>query len=174
MILVRSLAFAEKLCYSMDMPIIRFVIVMVLLCAAAPATTQNVYSQQPFSEPLQTVIPTVGFAKDSHTGAEGGPPVRIDIVLSQATNQQVSVFYATSGTASPGRDYALTNGLITFAPGQTTQTLLIPLVDDKVAEGDETITLSLSNPQNAILGQSMTSLTIQDNDKLPASTEGNS
>lgn len=156
------------------MTLIRVVVSLVLLLACAYATAQNVYNQAPFTEPLQTVIPTVGFAKDSHVGTEGGPPVRIDIVLSQATNQQVSVFYSSSGSASPGRDYALTNGLITFAPGQTTQTLLIPIVDDKVAEGDETLTFSLANPQNCILGQSITSLTIQDNDKIPAPTQGDS
>jgi hypothetical protein len=147
-------------------------ILLVLLCTPIPA--QNVYNQAPFTEPLQTVIPTVGFAKDSHAGTEGGPPVRIDIVLSQATNQQVSVFYTTTGAASPGRDYALTNGLITFAPGQTTQTLIIPIVDDRLTEGEETLILSLTNPQNAMLGQSMTTLTIQDNDKLPAPTPGGS
>ncbi len=132
---------------------------------ATVGLAQTVFNQAPFSPPLQTTIPTIGFDKDSQITKEGNDPVRVDIVLSQATNQQVSVFYTTSGTATRGKDYALRNGLITFAPGQTKQTLIIPIIDDNIPEPDETITLTLSGAQNGILGQSMTMITIQDNDK---------
>lgn len=137
---------------------------VVFLCTTV-GLAQTVFNQAPFSPPLQTTIPTISFAQDNQTTKEGNPPLKVDISLSQATNQQVSVFYTTSGGAAQGKDYALRNGLITFAPGQITQSLYIPVADDSASEGDESLTISLSGPQNAVLGQSMTTITIQDNDK---------
>src|SRR5205823_5144673 len=45
----------------------------------------------------------------------------------------------------------------------------IPIIDDQISEGNETVLLTLSNPQNASLGgQSTATLIIQDNEP-PAS-----
>lgn len=137
---------------------------VVFFCATA-GDAQTVFHQAPFSPPLQTTIPTIGFTQDSQITKEGNPPLQVTVALSQATNQQVSVFYSTSGTATPGKDYALRNGVITFAPGQIQQTLVIPIIDDTIPEGDESLIITLSGAQNGILGQSMISITIQDNDK---------
>lgn len=57
------------------------------------------------------------------------------------------------------------NGVITFAPGQTSNTLIVPIVDNAKPEGDETVIITLSEPQNAMMGQSMFTLTIHDNDQ---------
>jgi uncharacterized delta-60 repeat protein len=49
------------------------------------------------------------------------------------------------GSALPGQDYLFTPLVVTFAEGQTTQTVAIPLIGDAFVEGTETIQLALSN-----------------------------
>jgi hypothetical protein len=79
----------------------------------------------------------------------------------------VQVDYAvTGGTASGGGvDYNLTDGTLMFTPGVITQPLEITVTDDSEPETDETVVISLSNPQNAGLGSpSVFTLTILAND----------
>ena len=59
----------------------------------------------------------------------------------------VGVNYATSdGTAVAGSDYTAVSGTLSFADGETSKTFTIPITADTVAEGDETVNLTLSNP----------------------------
>lgn len=66
--------------------------------------------------------------------------------------QTVTVNYATAdGTATAGSDYTATSGTLTFAPGVTTQTVGVPIIGDNFAEPDETFSLNLTAPVNAVL-----------------------
>ena len=59
----------------------------------------------------------------------------------------VTVQYASSdGTATAGSDYTVTSGTLTFADGISTQSFSVPILDDGTYEGNETVTLALSNP----------------------------
>ena len=60
----------------------------------------------------------------------------------------VGVQYATTaGTATAGDDFTAINGTITFADGDSApKTIIVPIVDDSVEEGDETLTVTLSSP----------------------------
>src|SRR5690606_32828485 len=49
-------------------------------------------------------------------------------------------------------DYTLANGTITFAALDTNENISIVILDDALAEGDETIIITLSNPSGVILG----------------------
>lgn len=78
-----------------------------------------------------------------------------------------SVAYATgNGTATAGSDYTATSGILGFADGEAgTKTFTIPILDDVVAEGNETVNLSLSSATGASLGSASTAvLTIVDDD----------
>jgi Calx-beta domain/Peptidase M10 serralysin C terminal len=81
-----------------------------------------------------------------------------------------SVFYSiTPGTASFGPDYTGFNGgTVNFAAGETSKTITVPVVGDSVVEGDETFSITLSNPVNGRLDAAATtaSATII-NDDLP-------
>jgi uncharacterized repeat protein (TIGR01451 family) len=78
----------------------------------------------------------------------------------------VSATLTTSnGTATAPADYTTTNVLVTFGPGVITQNVTIPIIDDALTEGDETFTVTLSNPTNTVLGTPSTAtVTILAND----------
>ena len=74
------------------------------------------------------------------------------VTLSRAASAAVSVDYATAdGTAEAGADYTATSGTLTFAPGETAKTVVVPILDDAVDEGKEKFYLRLTNPQGAYL-----------------------
>lgn len=141
--------------------------VLVVSCGSTPlmAAPNPFPVDAPPGPALIPTTPTIGFAQYSGDITEGQGPARIAVTLDQATSNQVSAFYRFTGTASLGGDYTMQNGVITFAPGQTTNTLVIPIVDNSKPEGDESVTITLSEPQNAMLGQSIFTLTIHDNDQ---------
>jgi sugar lactone lactonase YvrE len=77
----------------------------------------------------------------------------------------LTVNYATAdGTALAGRDYVATSGTLTFAPGVTSETIRVPLLDDGVAQSGLAFTLTLSNPVAATLSRSQATGTITDSD----------
>ena len=55
---------------------------------------------------------------------------------------------------------------LTFAPGETSKTVDVNVVDDALIEANETFTVGLSNPTNATLGTAVGTGTIN-NDELP-------
>src|ERR1043166_411235 len=76
----------------------------------------------------------------------------IPIRLSEPSLQTVTVSYASSdGTATAGIDYVRVSGTVTFAPGQTLASFLLVILGDTLQEPDETLTVTLSNPVNAII-----------------------
>ncbi len=66
-------------------------------------------------------------------------------------------------------DFATTVGTLSFAAGETTKTIAVPIIDDGHAEGAETFRLRLSNVSGATLGAAtVATVTIQDNDAAGA------
>src|SRR5207245_4432941 len=77
-------------------------------------------------------------------------------------------------------DYTLAAGTLTFTAGQTNKTIAITIVNDIRDEEDETVEVTLSSPTNAVLGTTVHTYTILDNDPPPvlsinnaSVTEGN-
>ena len=55
--------------------------------------------------------------------------------------------YTTSdGTATAGSDYTFSGGTLTFGVGETSKTFAVPILQDSLAEGVETVNLALSSP----------------------------
>ena len=85
------------------------------------------------------------------------------VTLSAASGQTVSVNYATSnGTATAGSDYTAAAGMLTFAPNVTTQTITVPILNDKVYEGAESFNVTLSGATNATIATATGTGTIVD------------
>src|SRR5262249_12691155 len=62
------------------------------------------------------------------------------------------VEYATEdGIAIAGSDYTAASGSLTIAPGDTTATIDVALIDDPIAEADETFFVNLTNPAGATI-----------------------
>ena len=79
--------------------------------------------------------------------SEGDGPATITVVRTGGSVGTVTVDFATSdGTATAGADYLASLGTITFAPGETSQTFIVPILPDTLDEPDETVNLSLANP----------------------------
>lgn len=69
------------------------------------------------------------------------------------------------GSAYGRCDYAAAIDTLVFAAGETSKTFTISIIDDSIAEGNETFGVSLSNPIGATLGApSSATVTIVDND----------
>ncbi|MCB9149073.1 MAG: hypothetical protein H6641_09955 [Caldilineaceae bacterium] len=112
--------------------------------------------------------PTVQFAQTTFEAGEASGTANVTVTLSTASGKPVSVAYATSdGTAKADADYTAVSGSVNFAPGETSKAISVPILDDLLDEGDETLALTLSNPTNATLGAVTNAvLTITDNDAL--------
>ena len=127
------------------------------------------------------------FSSPSYQVTEGMATATITVVRTGPTDGTVTVRYSTApGTATPGAlvaakitpgaDYVAVAGTLTFGPGVKQQTFTIPIANDGVAEGAETVLLALAAPTGAQLGpQSGATLLILDNDlagqiKLSAAT----
>jgi FKBP-type peptidyl-prolyl cis-trans isomerase 2 len=115
--------------------------------------------------------PTVQFSSAAYSKSEnGGGVATITVNLSAISGQQVTVNYSTAdGTATAGADYTAASGMLTFAPGQLTQTFEVTILEDELDEADETVSLTLHDPVNATLGSpSQATLNILDNDAPPS------
>jgi hypothetical protein len=121
-----------------------------------------------------SVATQVGFSASTSTAAESAGTVNIPVTLSAASANTVTVEYVINGgtALAAGIDYSLTPGVLTFAPGVTTQNIPVLISDDTLKEASETVILLLVNPANARLGTSSHTLTITDNDAPPGVTVG--
>jgi hypothetical protein len=90
---------------------------------------------------------TLQFSAPTYTATEGGAGATITVTRTGGGNGTFTVHYATSnGTAHAGTDYTATSGTLTFNPGVTSKTFTIPILNDGVADGNETVNLTLSGP----------------------------
>jgi hypothetical protein len=125
----------------------------------------------------------VQLSAPSYSASEGAQRMSIIVTRTGDISVAVTANYATSdnsglnacssitGLASARCDYATSVGTLRFAAGETSKTILIPIVDDAFAEGAESFTISLSNPSEASLGTPITAaLTITDNDSVTGSS----
>ena len=98
------------------------------------------------------------------------PDVTLDfaVTLSRASSATVKVAYATAdGTATAGSDYTARSGKLTFDPGETAKTVSVPVLDDAHDEGEETLTLTLSNASGAVIADGVATGTIENTDHMP-------
>jgi VCBS repeat-containing protein len=76
------------------------------------------------------------------------------VTLSSPISQAVTVNYATAdGSAMAPLDYLATSGTLTFAPGQTTQTIGVTVLAHPLPAADKTFFVNLSAPSKATLAR---------------------
>jgi len=116
------------------------------------------------------VTNTLALGATAVTAGEAAGTAALIVTRSQALGQ-ASLSYATAdGTAVAGADYTATTGVLTFAAGETSKVLTIPVTDDAGAEGPETFSVAFSNPAGGVAtlaGPATATVTIADNDSPP-------
>jgi chitinase len=89
------------------------------------------------------------------------------VTLAEASGKTEMVSYATAdGTATAGSDYTAVTGTLTFAPGEITKTVTVPVIGDTLTESAETFTLTLTRGSDAPLAKAQGIATITDDDLL--------
>jgi chitinase len=92
--------------------------------------------------------------------------------LTKAASSRVSVTVSTSdGSAREGLDYLARRTTIEFAPGERTKSIEVTVIDDELAEPNETFSVDLGNPVNATIAKGRGIAMIEINDQ-PASVVG--
>jgi len=110
---------------------------------------------------------TLLFSQAAYVVSEGATNAVITVVRSNGVTGVVSVNINTiPGTATPGVRYVGTNGVLTFADGQSVRTFSIGLIDDNIVQGDQSLLVNLSGATGGatISEPTNVSLTILDND----------
>jgi len=108
--------------------------------------------------------PTVQFSQASTSMQEALNAVTITVTRAGDTSVTTTVDYKTvDGTATQKGDFEYAGGTLTFAPGDTSKSFLVLVNEDMYVEGNENLSIVLSNPSGATLGaQSTTSVNIND------------
>ena len=84
---------------------------------------------------------------DAHASETLDDSLSFTVRLTPAATRTVTVDYATADeTAEEGEDYTATSGTLTFARGETSKTITVPIEDDSIEDNGETFTVTLSNP----------------------------
>ena len=100
--------------------------------------------------------------------SEADAEIAFTVSLGAASTREVTVRYETeNGTAEAGADFTGTDGVLTFAAGETSGTVAVPVIDDDAAEPGESFSLRLGAPVNAVLGDALGVGRITDDDDLP-------
>ena len=117
-----------------------------------------------------TIVDTDDAPRLSVTGdedVEGGTAEFVVVLASRSERSAVVLYETRDGSAEVGVDYEFASDSLTFAPGDTTRTVAVSLLDDDIDEADETFALVLSNPENAILETPSADGRILDDDTSP-------
>ena len=120
------------------------------------------------NSPSATVAgPAALSVADASANENSDDALNFVVSLDKVSTLTVSVDYATSdGSATAGADYTATSGTLTFNPGDAAKSISVPVLDDAIDDGVETMTLTLSNATNARIADGTATGTIENADPL--------
>jgi len=110
--------------------------------------------------------PSFEFSAANYSVSEGTATITLTVTRNGNASSEAFVTYsASNGTGTQGKDIGAVIGQLSFAPAQTSQTFNIFITDDSFVESVEQLTVTLSDPQGAVLGsRASATVTINDND----------
>jgi endoglucanase len=98
-------------------------------------------------------------------GNDGTQSAAVTVNVCKPQGKSVTVNYSTvNGTATAGSDYNAASGKLTFAKGQTSKRILVPVIGDRITELDETFFVNLRNAKGAKIANRQAVVTIIDNE----------
>jgi hypothetical protein len=90
---------------------------------------------------------SVQFGQATFSVNEGCTAANVTVTRTGNTSVPATINYATSdGSASARSDYTAAFGTLEFAAGETGKTIKVLISEDSIAEGTETLTVTLSTP----------------------------
>ncbi len=116
-----------------------------------------------------TIAGPVGIAvADARVDENTNAALAFAVTLDRAASGTLTVDYATAdGSAHAGDDYTAASGTLTFAAGERSKTIEVGVLDDAHDEGEETLTLRLSNASGGRVTDGEATGTIQNRDPMP-------
>jgi hypothetical protein len=151
--------------------------------SAEPTETVNVAASTIYNEASSpegtgsiTDAPLVSISGPADVN-EGGRSASYVVTLSHVSDVEVTVGYSTAdgtvtdtyGPALDGRDYtAVTGGSLTFAPGETSKTISVDLLNDDVYEQAKGFTVNLEGAVGAKVEDGSVLTVIHDDSTEPA------
>ncbi len=102
----------------------------------------------------------VQFSDVKYTAQEDGGFAAVTLVRAAGSSEAVAVLYSQNGSATAGLDYTSTRTLVFFAEAETEKTILIPIFQDMLIEGTETVALFLRNPTGGLVRGEFTTATL--------------
>jgi probable HAF family extracellular repeat protein len=118
----------------------------------------------------RTTKPGVEFDRLNTSIPENAGRVSVAVTRAGDPGPAITVRYTTKGiTARAGEDFTGASGTLSFAAGQTTDTFTVPIRNDPVTEGPETLMVVLGSPTGgAIRGTpNVAGVTIRASDQRP-------
>ena len=108
---------------------------------------------------INTSFQVVQFAQSAFTVNQDASNAVVTLVRTGGSNTTTTVFFNTSdGTAKAGTDYTATSGTVTFTNGVSTNTVTIPILPGNPLSTNQTVRLTLSNPDGMVLGAPSTAV----------------
>ncbi len=142
---------------------VQFVVAPTTASLASPSLTNTVSAQATEALVSQTdgtasittqVLDHVGtfeFSSSSYSVADDAGEASITVSRVNGTRGTVTVGYTTVvESAVPGYDYTPVSGTLTFAPDVTSQTIVVPVLDNPYASSNTTLGLELTGVQTSI------------------------
>ncbi len=132
-----------------------------------PPLAPVVASPFPLPLPFHDPPPTLSFGQQISNVNEGAGVLTLTVTRTANASVPVEVdFTTTAGTASDRSDFTAAAGRLHFEVGETTKTVDLFITDDRLAEGAESFTITLSNPtmMATIPLAGTVTVTINDND----------
>ena len=132
----------------------------------AGAFTDETGNANTASERLHIAQNRTVSAADTSAMEGANATMDFEVTLDAANDcETATVDWATAdGTAMAGQDYTAANGSLTFAPGETTKTVSVVVLDDEVEDSGETFTVQLSNVSGVTLANATATGTIHNDD----------
>jgi len=91
--------------------------------------------------------PTLQFAASRYTVSEAAASVTLTVQRLNDLSTEIHVDYATTnGTTTAGLKFTAISGTLAFGAGETTKTILVPILNGGFVEGTKTFGVVLSNP----------------------------
>ncbi|HEY7511454.1 MAG TPA: M36 family metallopeptidase, partial [Vicinamibacteria bacterium] len=103
----------------------------------------------PQPPPKPTITVTVADAVAAEAGSD---TAAFTFARTGDVERPLGVTYTAEGTATPGADYVVLSGTVTFPAGAAEATVILAALDDALVEPDETVTLTLQPGAGYLVG----------------------